>query len=447
MKKLSITLRLTIWYAFFMLLAVGIAWFSFMRAETEVTSRYFVKMLEDTSALAATEVHMTDQGLDFDDGLMEIENAHVTFYDADGSLIYGSDILEVPFTEGKHMVFEDGAGVQWRVYDAVISIDQWGAMRLRTYANADYAKRITDEISVAFYVIMPVMLAIAICGGFLLSRRAIQPVKKLIDHAEGIADAGDLNRRLPLPPTKDELYRLTSVFNGMLSRLEASFLREKRFTSDASHEMRTPVQAILLQAESALNQNANTADKHQALETILNRARGLSRLISTLLMLSRMDAGRLPMEFEQVDVKDILTAVSEEIGAKYADKNVRIAVNAAPSPFTCDQLMITRLVMNLAENACRHSHTGGQVVLSCEKTDSEIIISCRDFGEGIPPEALPHIFDRFYRLEAARHTEGAGLGLSIAQSIARLHGGDLRAESEYGEYTLFTAVFPVSKII
>ncbi|MBQ3079087.1 MAG: HAMP domain-containing protein [Clostridia bacterium] len=442
MKRRSITFRLTFWYAVFMSLAVGFSWLSFIRAETEIADRYFINTLEDTSTLAEDEIFMTDSGLDFDNGLTELDGASVSFFDLNGDLIYGNTAIDMPFSDNEHRSYEDKNGKEWRVYDRIIFVEGYGNIYLRTYADATYASSLSTGLSDAFHLILPAAVFLAVIGGIILAIHALTPIKTITRLAEDIADAGDLKKRLPLPKAHDELYKLSGVFNGMLERLDAAFIREARFTSDASHELRTPVAAVLLESETALDEAAGLQEKTNALISIRKHALVMKQMIHQLLMLSRMDAGRVKLEKEETDIKSLLEAVFAEAEEKYSGKRIEGRLQLCEHTVICDQAMITRLFMNLSDNAFKYANNSGFVSIESQKEASGIRISIENTGSGIPQEALNHLFERFYRQDQSRSSEGFGLGLSIAESIVRLHGGWIKAESDASSYTRFTVFLP-----
>ena len=233
--------------------------------------------------------------------------------------------------------------------------------------------------------------------------------------------------------------QLAQTFDSMFSRLEKSFDAERQFTADASHELRTPAAAIIAQAEYALKQ-APPAEKDEALQKILAQARKMSRLLAQLLMLARADANKIPFEIEKFDFSEMAEIVIEETqqiaGAK------EITVNAAIEPEVCvegDQTLLMRLLLNLLDNAVKYTENGGKIDFTLHKEKGSVVCSVKDTGCGIAPEELPKIWRRFYQAESShRNSSGAGLGLSMVQWIANLHGGTITAESTPGKGSTFT---------
>ena len=277
-------------------------------------------------------------------------------------------------------------------------------------------------------------------------RTPTRPVTRIARTAESIIDGKDLQKRIGLQGARDELYRLSKVFDDMLDRLEHSFERERRFTSDASHELRTPVAAILAQADFALSDIANEEDREEALRDIRLRAGQMSTLIGRLLALTRMDAGQTRMEMERMDLADIaeVAAMQVEEGAAARGMTVECAVDG-PVWAMCDQTMLTQALLNLAENAVKYGREGGHIRIAARAEGETARLIVEDDGPGIEPDALPHIFERFYQGDRSRNAGGAGLGLSLVQLIAKLHGGSVEAESAPGVGSRFTMILPLAQ--
>ena len=281
--------------------------------------------------------------------------------------------------------------------------------------------------------LLPALVVVAGVGGYFIARRAFRPVTRIARTAESIIDGKDLQKRIGLQGARDELYRLSKVFDDMLDRLERSFERERRFTSDASHELRTPVAAILAQADFALSDIANEEDREEALRDIRLRAGQMSTLIGRLLALTRMDAGQTRMELERIDLADIaeVAAMQVEEGAAARGMTVECAVDG-PVWAMCDQTMLTQALLNLAENAVKYGREGGHIRIAARAEGETARLIVEDDGPGIEPDALPHIFERFYQGDRSRNAGGAGLGLSLVQLIAKLHGGSVEGRKRAG---------------
>jgi signal transduction histidine kinase len=231
----------------------------------------------------------------------------------------------------------------------------------------------------------------------------------------------------------------------MISRLDGAFQRQRQFTADASHELRTPLTAIKGQAEVALQRDRNPEAYRQSLAAIDNEADRMIRLTASLLNLARADSGQIPITLESVDVAEVIGAAAEQARPAAEQRRVRLILNSAPQVrLAGDKVLLIQLTLNLLDNAVKYSPPGGEVTVGCENNDSEVVLRVRDTGIGIEPDAITHIFDRFYRVDRARSRAegGAGLGLSISRWIAEAHGGSISVQSEPGKGSTFSVRLP-----
>jgi heavy metal sensor kinase len=292
----------------------------------------------------------------------------------------------------------------------------------------------------------PLTLATAAGGGLLLSGRALSPVDRVTGLARRIS-ADDLGQRLNLDLPDDELGRLARTFDDMIGRLDASFQRQRQFTADASHELRTPLTAIKGQAEVALQKDREPEAYRRVLEAINEEVDRMIRLTAGLLTLARADAGQGQLTLEQVDLAGIVAAAAGQVRPAAGRQGVRLEVAAGPAAtLKADKDLLIQLLLNLLDNAVKHTPAGGTVTVGWQAGDGTVALRVTDTGAGIAPEHLPHIFDRFYRADSARSRAqgGAGLGLSICRWIAEAHGGAISAESAEGRGSAFIVRLPLA---
>jgi two-component system, OmpR family, heavy metal sensor histidine kinase CusS len=294
--------------------------------------------------------------------------------------------------------------------------------------------------------LIPILLAVSGLGGYSLSRRALRPVDLLISEAQSIT-ADDLSRRLPVPQAKDELQRLAHAWNELLSRLELAMRRVAQFTADASHELRNPIAYIRATAEFHL-QNADLDEmSRDGFLEIAAETRSTTELLENLLLLARADAGHTPPEVSDVDARSQLRDVCERIEPLANAKNqilVRgFATASYPLILSIDPSHLRRLVLILLDNAVKYTPSGGTIRIDCELADG-FLLQVSDTGIGIPREARPRIFDRFYRVDTSRAdaNPGVGLGLAIAKWIVDLYGGEISVQSDLGRGATFQVLLP-----
>ena len=290
-------------------------------------------------------------------------------------------------------------------------------------------------------------LAVALGGGWWLANRAMRPVHTITQTAHTISET-DLNRRLNLK-TKDELGQLANTFDAMLDRLQTAFNRQRQFIADASHELRTPLTIVNLETSRALASKRTPQEYQRALNVIHSENEFMSHLVNDLLVLARLDSGQSMVKKEPLDLSDVALEAVERLSVVAERNKVKIETGELPeAELQGDRQLMLQMISNLIENGIKYTvgderrvkvETGGE-------TDS-VWVRVSDNGPGIPPEHLPHLFDRFYRADKARTRDaedafsGSGLGLSIVQSIAHMHGGEVHVDSDHGTGTTFEVKF------
>jgi heavy metal sensor kinase len=288
------------------------------------------------------------------------------------------------------------------------------------------------------------VIVLAGLGGLFLAERALKPVQQITKTAQNI-EGSDLSQRIDVK-TDDELGRLASTLNEMIGRLEESFNRQRQFTADASHELRTPLAIMQAEATLALSKERSPDDYRKSLETISQESDYMSSVIGKLLFLARSDAGKEQLSFEDVELKGLITGLASNIEALAQDKGIKFVVDAKEElTVNGDKVKLRQLFINILENAVRYTPIAGQISVSLVQKDANAVVAIADTGIGIPPEHLPHIFERFYRVDKARARAdgGVGLGLAIAKIIAESHKGKIEVESELGKGTTFTISLPL----
>jgi len=294
--------------------------------------------------------------------------------------------------------------------------------------------------------IVPIALGIAGLGGWFLARQSLSPVVAMADRARRIG-VENLSARLPVVNPRDELGHLAETFNELLARLEASLIQQRQFMADASHELRTPVATARTAASVTLQQaHRDEAEYRETLEIVEQQTQRLSRVVDDMFTLARADAGNFPVRMTPMYLDEVIDEVVRAAQVIASTKNVSIdPLTIRSAAFTGDEDLIRRMIVNLIDNAVRHTPSGSIVRVDLDETESGYAIAIRDQGAGIPPEIRPHIFERFYRGDAARRRDahdGAGLGLALARWIANMHGGDVVLARSSPSGSTFVASLP-----
>jgi signal transduction histidine kinase len=296
--------------------------------------------------------------------------------------------------------------------------------------------------------IAPVILLGAGLLGYWLAGTSLRPVEGIMDEVDAISDGTSLHRRLAVPVSGDEMARLAQTVNGMLARLEQSFASLHRFTADASHELKTPLQVLRAGVERALIHPGTPAEIIQSLDETLAQINQMTEMVENLLTLARADEGRAPLAVEESDLREVVADVAETAGMLGEDAGVTAvhAMPAQPVRLAVDRHRIREMLLNMVTNAIKYTPQGGRVALTLEEDAEAVTFRVQDTGTGIAPGDLPHIFDRFWRADQARSRTGArpgtGLGLAITKWIAEAHGGTITVQSRPGRGSVFTVRLP-----
>lgn len=313
--------------------------------------------------------------------------------------------------------------------------------------SLDLYHRELGKLLAVLFGATPLVVVGALVIGWFLSTRALAPVDRMIAAARDIG-AQQLCRRLPVANPHDELGRLAATFNDMIARLERSFDEIRRFTADAAHELRTPLAVLRCEADVALETAASAREYRHVLENQLEEIDRLARLADELLLLCREDARLSPLRRDEVAIDRLLAELVDTLSAAAEVRGVELALDA---PVACvlagDRDRLRRLFFNLIENAIKYTPAGGDVRVSCRQSGSRVEVAVCDTGVGIAAEHLPHLFQRFYRVDASRASSGGfGLGLSIARSLVEIHQGTIGIESRPGAGTTVSVALPVGPL-
>ena len=292
----------------------------------------------------------------------------------------------------------------------------------------------------------PILLFVSVLGGYLILTRVLQPMKAVVKTAQKITTE-DLSLRIESKNQENEIGQLITTFNEMISRLERSVLQIKQFSSDASHDLKTPLTVIRGEIDIALRKNRPPAEYIKTLKSVGEEAKKLERVIDNLLFLSRMDSRDYQRSFEKVHLDEIFLEVFEKTASIANEKELAYVIEKMERiPMQGDPILLSRLLMNLVDNAIKYTPRGGRVKISLKKSKGKAELTIQDTGMGIPSEALSLIFNRFYRVDQSRsqQNEGAGLGLSIVKKIADIHQAEVDIHSQLNKGTTAIVSFPLS---
>ena len=484
MRGVSLKVKLTALYTFFMVLVTcAVLAVLFSLSTWEVLSSTQTR-LERRVQESTEDIRLRDGEIRVGSDFYSVSgDVYLSLYDENMYFLYGKipyGFHESPeLSDGNLRIIQDAENRQeWYVYDLSFRLDGENLVYVRgvtsvTEAEAGFA------VTVRFALILfPLMIVITALIGYRFTRRTLLPVRRIAETVQKIRADGDLSRRVGTPETgrkgtpetgrkgmpeagndattgkfpgrrkesRDEITQLAETFDGMLGEMEEAFEREKRFTSDVAHELRTPVAVILAQCGECLRDETLTERQRQELGIIEKKAREISDTIGSLLFLTRADQGRQALQREMVDIGELtrLAAAQEEFLAEEQGRKVEIVCEVPKELWAfVDETLYIRMISNLISNAVFYGKEKGHVWISLREEDDRIVGSVKDDGIGISREDLPHIWERFYRADSAR-SEGnhSGLGLPLVRWIVEAHGGEIRAQSEPGKGSAFLFVLP-----
>jgi heavy metal sensor kinase len=311
-------------------------------------------------------------------------------------------------------------------------------------APPDQVAAVLRNLLLSLALAFPVVVGASIGGGYLLMRKALRPLDEIAYTAEKITSR-NLNERMPEVQTGDEVEKLATSLNRMMARLDESFQQVHRFSADASHEIRTPLAILRGELEAALNARNVTPELRDTLGSALEETERLSRIVEQLLEMTRLEAGEALVELRVFDVSEMTRSTVEQMQLLALEKRVELEFDGSQTLHVkADPIRLKQIVVNLVDNAIKYTPSGGSIHVASLRAGASAVLEVRDSGTGIPHEALPFVFERFYRVDKARSRQlgGTGLGLAIVKSICVAFGGTVTAQSG-GSGTTFRVELPL----
>lgn len=467
MKQLTIQKKIILWFSAMLLIIVMlISAMTFAIAGSvlneSIKERLFdivyqnMEEIEYWNDLSSTEAEPGDHFLKYHDGWLEIdddfcnvfEGISTALYDADGNLLYGNMPIKLSasgtpnYTNIEKIKYK---GENYYVFDKSLTVSGLEELWLRGVVSQNESTNILYNVVRLSFWLLPALAVLAILGGYIITRRSFLPVEQLAKSAEEIGTGKDLSKRLDIGPGNDEIHMLANAFNDTFARLERNFEAEKQFTSDASHELRTPVSVILAQSQYALEFCETPEEYREALEVIERQGNKMSDIISQLLFFTRLTQGTETIQKEQICLSSLVQGICEEQKV-LSQKNISLSSDIQTDIYVdTDRILLERCLNNLLSNSYKYGKESGHVWVRLRCDADKIILSIKDDGIGISQENLTRIWERFYQADSARGGDrsdrGLGLGLSMVKQICEILDINVEVISTLGEGSEFILIF------
>lgn len=465
--KLSIRLRIILWFLLSVFLVLSLtATLVFFISDSvmrRTTRNYFISAVEentdklkfltpaeaDIAKMMDTDdifIHYKDGYLQIDDDfLMSLNDMEFGLYAADGSLLYGKNSIiretyQIKLSASHVFTFDTSSG-RYLIYDRKLSGKNFSELWIRGIAPLKETTSQLIDIAVYLAAFLPFLIIIILLCGYFAAKGIIRPIKKIEETTTSITDGNNLSLRIADTGGRDELAALSGNFNKMLNRLETSFEMEKRFASDASHELRTPVSVILAQAEFSLEKERQPEEYIDSLEVIKRQGKRMNQLIGNMLSYTRLEQRIDNYPFEKLDFSVLVSDLCSDM-TPLRINDISLEYNVEPGiMINGNAELLARMLQNLLENAYKYGRQGGNTKVTLSLQGNNIKLLVEDDGIGIAEDQLEQIFDRFFRVSNKTSITGSGLGLSIVKKIVDMHGGNIDVSSREGLGTTFTIIF------
>ncbi len=443
---MSAKLRLTLWVTF-MVLVVSAMVLVFVlvinrHSLPEDPAEYLVEVVMDN----ASDVEFDRGNFEWNEMTVYKRGVYCSFYNTNGDLLLSADkedmdFSDEPFKENTIRTVTSG-DKEFYLYDRYVDMEVTG-LWIRGVVMTDSHVGITNVILRLTVMILPIILIITFLGALWISSRTFKPIEKIVATANSINDADDLTDRINLKRGPKEMKQLARAFDRMFERLEKLFEAERQFTSDASHELRTPTAVILAECDRAKRKAKTPDDYRESIGHIETQGQRMSDLIEELLGITRLQQGTEKYPLKKSDLSEFITLSAEEF-VPSEKRGIRLETEIEDGiECSFNPSLMSRVVYNLLQNGYKYGKENGYVQLRLTREGGDAVISVKDNGIGISEEDQSKIWQRFWQADSSRGNEGgSGLGLAMVKEIAELHGGSVSVESTLGKGSTFTFRIP-----
>jgi signal transduction histidine kinase len=447
----SIKLKMTVFYTFILvLLLIAFHFIAYMLLSYGLFNNLRDSMANEVSKVMATLSNVEEDALF--ENLINFEgilDSSIFLYDVVSGEIFSSYSIpaEIQLVTTDYATIETSNYTQFVsiqdirefLYITPLDIDTKPGKMLVVTRDSDYIYRTIDEYKQLLYIAIPFIIVFALLSGYLISSYFLRQLNAITLTAENI-DPSNPVARIPVK-SEDELGRLSTKLNSLFNQIYGFINRQRQFTADASHDLRAPLTNIKAEATLALRKPRSPQEYQDVLKRIDRETEHLNSMVDDLLTLASMDTQPERSRTINIDLSEFIGSILNDWEAQYTEKGVKLVRRIAPDIEIRGELLhFNQIVDNLLKNALEYTSAGGEVTCSLEFKEKDIIITVSDSGIGISEKDLPHVFDRFYKVD--RDTPGNGLGLPIVEGTVKMYGGNITVESELGKGTIFTITIP-----
>ncbi len=460
-KRASIKTKITLWYTGIIIIIVLFFLGTIIYIDSIAVKNSIYQRLKTTVEKINQNIELENGELIIDNNLdVMTEDIFIAIYDKELNFIYGNTNIDLSVFENSSednklkIIKQNNSNSKWYVYDVKKNLTGYGEILIRGITPFSSLEKNIEFIILITVIIFPFLIIVSILSGKFITKKSFTPIEKIVDTVSKISSGDDLSQRINLQNGEKEIYDLAETFNGMFNRLQESFEREAQFTSDAAHELRTPLSTIRMQSEYCLKYMDLNNETEDMLKNILEKSKKMSNLISQLLLLSRMDKKNQKLNIHKENINEIIKLAIEIEENHAKGKNIKIIYDESNDIFAdADKDMIIRVFTNLISNAITYGNKNGTITIilnkienKSENSNSGILnkIKCEiiDDGIGISKEHINKIWNRFYQVDTSRSSDNSGLGLAIVKWIVEEHKGEIKVDSKFGKGTTFSFYLP-----
>ena len=467
MKNLSMRFKITLWFTAALTVVVLFTYISVLSVSNQILQKTIRDNLIETVENNFDEIRYysdikdadpdkdASRYLEFEGGFLEVDSdfldevneVFTALYSSDGALLYGENPI-TRYTAGTN--FSDSIlkkvkvdGEIYYIFDRKLETKGLNGLWMRGVVSETQGAAQMSTILKISLIILPLIVLIALVGGYIIVDRTLRPIKKISETASEIGRENNLKKRIELGGGNDELHQLADTFNDTFDKLDNVFEAQRRFISDASHELRTPMTVITAQCEYSLEGRKTAEEYEDALRVIQRQSRKLSKLINDMLDFTRLEVGTEKYAKESVDMTRLVESLCADMSL-IRENGITLLCDAEKDvAFIGNHALLSRLLTNLISNAYRYGKADGHIYVTLKKENQQIKLSVADDGIGIAEKDREKIFERFYQADKSHSGAGIGLGLSLANEIAHFHGGKIVLDSEPGKGSVFTVILPL----